>query len=104
MTEHSYHGAAVGRQKTRERQERLQALMVRDNGKCQHCRRGVRVLKLRGGQQQPADMATEDHVIQKCLGGSDDLLNLLLACFRCNNRRGDMTVEAFAYALSRGLK
>lgn len=69
--------------------------MHRDGRQCQHCNRRVRIVKLKAGERQPKDMATEDHVIPRSAGGSDDLANLLLACFPCNNDRGDMPIEAF---------
>ena len=32
--------------------------------------------------------ATEDHVIPRSRGGSDDLGNIVLACLPCNSRKG----------------
>lgn len=32
--------------------------------------------------------ATWEHVVPQCMGGSHDLINLVLACRRCNCKRG----------------
>ncbi len=86
---------AIGIMVSFQKQQRLQALMERDGRRCQHCGRGVRVVKLKSGQRQPKDQATEDHIKPKCDGGTDDMSNLLLACFDCNNTRGNMPLDAF---------
>lgn len=39
--------------------------------------------------------STLEHVIPKSLGGSDDSDNLVMACNRCNNARGNMPAEEF---------
>ena len=78
-----------------QKQIRLQALMERDGRRCQHCTRRVRIVKLKSGQRQPKDQATEDHITPKCEGGTDEMSNLLLACFDCNNTRGNMPLAAF---------
>lgn len=52
----------------------------RDGHKCQYCGR--------------SDLAlTIDHVIPKARGGSDGWENLVTACTRCNNKKGDRTPE-----------
>ena len=38
---------------------------------------------------------TLEHVVPVCKGGTHELFNLVLACFQCNNCRGD-SVEVFA--------
>lgn len=70
--------------------------MERDGRRCRHCERPVRIVKLKDGERQPKDMATEDHKVPRCDGGGDELTNLLLACFDCNNRRGNQSLETFA--------
>lgn len=99
----SHLAAVAGRLKTLQRQMRLSALMSRDRARCQHCGITVRVLKLKTYQRQPADMATEDHIRPKCEGGSDEMENLLLACFRCNNDRGNVPMGVFR-TLMRGVR
>ncbi len=37
----------------------------------------------------PSEKLTLDHLIPKSRGGSNSLENLRLACFQCNNSRGD---------------
>jgi hypothetical protein len=38
-------------------------------------------------------MATADHVVPFCLGGSDNIDNQVLACWDCNQDKGEQTVE-----------
>lgn len=52
----------------------------RDNYRCQYC--GKRSVEL-----------TIDHVIPKSRGGQDSWENLVSACVRCNNRKGNRTPE-----------
>lgn len=37
----------------------------------------------------PAEQLNLDHLIPKSKGGSNNLENLRLTCYRCNNSRGD---------------
>ncbi|MEB3203974.1 MAG: HNH endonuclease [Candidatus Sericytochromatia bacterium] len=57
-----------------------QALFRRDRQVCQYCGR-------KGGD------LTVDHVMPKSRGGEDSWENLVAACLRCNNRKGDRTPE-----------
>ncbi|NJM65997.1 MAG: HNH endonuclease [Acaryochloris sp. RU_4_1] len=41
------------------------------------------------GYHLPANRLTLDHLKPKSLGGSNSLENLRLACFPCNNSRGN---------------
>jgi hypothetical protein len=41
----------------------------------------------------PGEMATADHVVPFCLGGSDNIDNQVLACWDCNQDKGEQTVE-----------
>lgn len=34
-----------------------------------------------------ASKATKDHIIAKCRGGTDSLVNLVLSCFLCNHEK-----------------
>jgi 5-methylcytosine-specific restriction endonuclease McrA len=44
------------------------------------------------GEEVAAHMTIE-HLIATSVGGTDDLENLVLACFQCNNDRGDQPGE-----------
>jgi len=56
-----------------------QAIFKRDKHSCQYC--GVH------GE------LTLDHVMPRSRGGEDSWENLVAACIRCNNRKGDRTPE-----------
>lgn len=55
-------------------------ILRRDGYRCQYC-----------GEKSPP--LTVDHVIPKKLGGPDTWENLVCACFKCNNKKGDRTPE-----------
>lgn len=55
-------------------------ILRRDNYKCAYCGRSDLML-------------TVDHVVPKARGGSDSWENLVTACTRCNNIKGDRTPE-----------
>ena len=42
------------------------------------------------------EFVTVDHVVPRAHGGSDELENLVLACSRCNSRKGVKSQEEFA--------
>jgi 5-methylcytosine-specific restriction endonuclease McrA len=42
---------------------------------------------------------TRDHQEPKCLGGTTDPDNLVLACRKCNEEKADRGVEAYRYYL-----
>ncbi|HEY3250168.1 MAG TPA: HNH endonuclease [Ignavibacteria bacterium] len=55
-------------------------ILRRDHHKCQYCHR--------------ADLPlTIDHIIPKSKGGDDSWENLIAACVRCNNKKGDRSPE-----------
>lgn len=55
-------------------------IMRRDNHRCQYCKR--------------TDLAlTIDHIIPKSKGGDDSWENLIAACVKCNNKKGDRTPD-----------
>ena len=67
-------------------------IIKRDANKCQYC--GKKSIEL-----------TIDHIIPKSRGGSDSWENLITACVRCNNRKGNQTPdEAGIRLLSRPRK
>lgn len=57
-------------------------VFVRDQGRCQYCRKQV-----------PRHEATFDHVVPRVQGGPTNWTNIVLACFRCNHRKGGRTPE-----------
>jgi len=63
-------------------------IMKRDRHCCQYC----------GAAEGPM---TVDHVIPRNLGGSDAWENLVCACIKCNNKKGDRTPEQADLSLIR---
>lgn len=55
-------------------------IIKRDHHKCQYC----------GKNHLPL---TVDHVIPKQLGGDDSWTNLVCACIKCNNKKGNRTPD-----------
>jgi hypothetical protein len=64
-----------------------QALLRRDGGRCHYCEC---YLESDGNRSM-----TIDHKVPLVSGGDNDLRNLVLACYACNNHKGDMTYEAY---------
>lgn len=60
-------------------------LWLRQAGNCHWCGRLMRMWERRA----LASMATLDHVVPCCKGGSDDADNIVAACLRCNVLKGD---------------
>ena len=63
-------------------------IIMRDDGRCQYC----------GTNKGPM---TVDHVLPKRVGGRDTWHNLVCACARCNNKKGDRTPEQAGMKLLR---
>lgn len=63
-------------------------IIRRDEGRCQYC----------GATNRPL---TVDHVVPRLRGGADTWENLVCACDRCNNRKGDRTPEQAGMKLMR---
>lgn len=57
-------------------------ILARDRYTCQYCNRGCPVAEL-----------TLDHVLPRSRGGASTWENLVAACRRCNNRKGDRLPE-----------
>jgi 5-methylcytosine-specific restriction endonuclease McrA len=55
----------------------------RDHFTCQYC-----------GQTPPAVVLEVDHITPVVEGGSNDILNLLTACFDCNRGKGKDGLES----------
>lgn len=60
-------------------------IYIRDKGKCRYCRKQI---EWEAVTKQGRKDVTLDHIIPKCLGGTDSEDNLTIACFRCNNLKG----------------
>lgn len=43
----------------------------------------------------PDDLATVDHAIPVSRGGTNDPINLVAACYRCNIDKGDHTLQEY---------
>ncbi|HPO16859.1 MAG TPA: HNH endonuclease [Candidatus Hydrogenedentes bacterium] len=57
-------------------------IFERDEQRCQYC-----------GQRLPKQELTIDHVLPRSRGGRDTWENLVLACLRCNLKKGSKTPE-----------
>lgn len=67
------------------------------NHRCCYC--GVRTTDEPGRPHQ----ATLEHVLPRAHGGKDHYCNVVLACFACNNARGDrMNVEPILLLIAEG--
>jgi 5-methylcytosine-specific restriction endonuclease McrA len=55
-------------------------ILRRDSNRCQYCGRGDLPL-------------TIDHVVPRTRGGDESWENLVCACMKCNNKKGDRTPE-----------
>ncbi|MGF1514842.1 MAG: HNH endonuclease [Elainellaceae cyanobacterium] len=62
----------------------------RDRFRCVYCRKRVKYKQL-----------TLDHVIPRALGGTNDIDNLVTACFECNSAKGSMDPKAWISHLQR---
>lgn len=65
---------------------KLETLITRFRGRCVYC--GVEVTNS-PGKPQPTS-ATCDHFIPRSKGGHDGKSNKVLACYGCNQAKGDM--------------
>lgn len=78
--------------------KRLDVLMKKFNGTCHYCHCKVISIPHRSRKPMPDNQATTDHLVPRALGGGDELENLRLACFKCNN--GKSNIENF-YTLAK---
>ena len=63
-------------------------VVMRDGNRCQYC----------GTTKGPM---TVDHIIPRTMGGRETWTNLVCACSRCNNKKGDRTPEKAGMKLLR---
>lgn len=71
--------------------KRLHFLMERDGAVCCYCKGTVRIAT--SYYDVSPDRATVDHIIPYSKGGSDALVNTKLACYGCNNARGNGEIK-----------
>lgn len=76
----------------KDRERRVRALTLRDGGNCHYCKVVLDVTN-----------TTVDHVIPKARGGSNAIVNLVLACEPCNHARADMSYIKFAQRMREAL-
>ena len=65
-------------------------IILRDSSTCQYC----------GRRSEPREL-TLDHVIPRSRGGASTWENLVAACFRCNNKKGNRTPQEAGMQLIR---
>lgn len=61
---------------------RRKVLFSRDNYRCQYCDKELSLRTM-----------TVDHVIPKCRGGKTTWQNCVVACFNCNEKKGDKSLK-----------
>ncbi|HEY8412615.1 MAG TPA: HNH endonuclease [Pyrinomonadaceae bacterium] len=59
---------------------RRMRLYLRDKFRCQYC-----------GEKKRAAELTLDHILPRSRGGDNSPVNVVTACLKCNNRKGDRT-------------
>lgn len=65
----------------------------RDDGRCQYC--GIDAQSLSyydGGRKRWMGRAHLDHITPLALGGEDTVDNLVVACYRCNDSKGRLSL------------
>jgi 5-methylcytosine-specific restriction endonuclease McrA len=79
-----------------EKRALQQQAFIRENGRCFYCEKEV---FSRQGRSRYAvdrhDDATIDHIVPQSEGGQNDLGNIVLACRRCNGKRGTSPADHF---------
>lgn len=65
-------------------------IYLRDKNQCQYC-----------GARPPREDMTIDHVVPRSHGGKSVWENVVLACSRCNTRKGNLTLAKSGLALIR---
>lgn len=73
--------------------KRKRIVWKRDNYICRYCGIDMNGHMIDGKQRLPFSQITVDHIIPRCAGGSDEEENLVTSCFKCNNKKGNTTVD-----------
>jgi CRISPR/Cas system Type II protein with McrA/HNH and RuvC-like nuclease domain len=67
----------------------------RSKGRCWYC--GIKMVQPKGDPKTPLEyvdrMFTLDHMLPQSRGGTDDVSNLVGCCRRCNNLKGQGTLD-----------
>lgn len=71
---------------------RLTRICVAQDYLCHYCRRKI---FLHGGGKRAGGVATLDHRYPVSRGGDERRINLVAACWDCNNQKGDMLEREF---------
>lgn len=79
---------------TQVRIAKRQRLWIAQDGKCHYCQCDT-TLPRAGSSNNVGKIATLDHIITQEEGGTDHLLNLVVACRNCNQKRGNMDYQTF---------
>jgi len=86
MVNHMHHingcpkddGCRIGKRRLKVR-DRYRRIYKAADGRCHYCDRELK----------PCE-GTEDHVVPLSRGGADNIRNVVLACWPCNNQKADM--------------
>ncbi len=78
---------------TRRKRACRERLFVEQGGRCYYCAKEIDMGKPTGH----GDHGTIDHRLPLAQGGTNDQGNFVLACFRCNHVKDDMTEAEFRY-------
>lgn len=62
-------------------------LLTKQGGKCAHCNK---VLQIKNPRSM-SNYGTYDHILPKSLGGTNNIENLQLLCFECNQKKAAKT-------------
>lgn len=69
---------------SKDKQRRRRAVISRDGEECARCGTSKKL--------------TIDHIIPRCLGGTNEISNLQLLCRACNSAKGDRGIDYRAVA------
>lgn len=65
-------------------------IWLRDEGKCQYCLDNVSFTNF-----------TVDHVVPKCNGGKTTWENIVVCCYKCNQKKGEKTLKESGFKLNK---
>lgn len=71
----------------------IESILEKSKGRCWYCGREITV----SSRNEPVHSGTYaiDHFLPKIEGGGDDANNLVPACFSCNSRKKNKSLEEF---------